>query len=442
MASTFTPNLETAHPATRLFAIGTPTKTLTSKYPHSLISRTISARSTSSRGSKPTGSGKPNNRPITYGTVRPKPKFENKPVAQSVPLAFPASTNFVFDASNLDTKITTSDRKNVARAIQILPTDVLILVIRSIEPNRHHQILKNLSLVSRLLNVAIAPILYHNLRLFDLKEVYDFALHFRHPTCVTSLEIFLTPDPQDPKWSPPNTNWTERLVETLKKMEMLMSLSIKRCSSTSVLDSIVRQSNDPSFLPALQRLSFGYWHQLTCLTVGRALTSYGLAFDIQGPSDYENLDRALIGLNLSSKSVIELKLTVTFTDSFQAHVDSTGDCGGKIIHSIARYFPHLRKLVLRTQSRKGSINKHHKLVDILTQIPQQMPHLSHLELSDPRSPQYQFEAIIKIAKQLSEGLYPKLRFLSLDGLLWKRAPDSSTPSLRISRTFALEPKRT
>ncbi|KDN43363.1 hypothetical protein RSAG8_06147, partial [Rhizoctonia solani AG-8 WAC10335] len=290
--STSTPKLETVNPATALFVVGTPTKMPSSTDLCSSISRSTPVRLSLSPRSRPTENNKLNSRPIIYGTTRPKPKPDNKPIAQSVPLAFPASTNFVFNAPSLNTSFTTTNRKSTIRAIQALPTDVLILVIRSIEPNRHHQILKVLSLVSQVLNAGIAPILYHNIRLFNLKEVYDFALHFRHPASVTSLVMFLTPDPQNLEWSPPDTNWTEQLVERLKRMERLMALTIKRCSNSTVLDSILRQSNDPGFLPALQRLSFGYWHQLTRLAAGRALTSYGLAFDIQDLSDYESLDYA------------------------------------------------------------------------------------------------------------------------------------------------------
>ncbi|KAG8733813.1 hypothetical protein FRC11_001975 [Ceratobasidium sp. 423] len=426
-ASKSTPNLETANPATTLFMIGTPTKVSSSKHIRSSVPRVGQSRLSLSSRPKPTETSKPNNRPIIYGTARPKPKPDNKPVAQSVPLAFPASTNFVFNAPNLDTQSDTTDRNSTIRTIQILPTDVLLLVIRSIEPNRHHQILKNLSLVSRVLNAAIAPILYHRLRLFNLKEIYEFAFHFRHPTSVTSLEMFPTPDPQDLEWSP-NIDWTAQLVETLKKSERLMSLTIKRCSNSTVLDSIIRQSNDPGFLPALQRLSFGYWPQLTRLASGRSLTGYGLAFDIQGQSDYESLDRALIVLKLSSKSILELKLTVTFTDRFHAHVDYSSDYRAKIMQSIVQHFPQLHSLTLRIQSRKSSILKQHKVVDILTLIPQKMAHLNYLELFDVRSPQFHTDATLKVAKQLSavDGLCPDLEFLSLDGLLWKRAPDRPT----------------
>ncbi|KAH7326900.1 hypothetical protein B0J17DRAFT_681039 [Rhizoctonia solani] len=416
---------ETVNPATTLFVVGTPTKPSSSKQPRSSLSRSAPARLTSSPRSRPAESNRSNGRPIIYGAARPKPKPDNKPVAQSVPLAFPASTNFVFNTPSIDTKFAT-DQKSTHRAIQILPTDVLILLIRSIEPNRHHQILKVLSLVSRVLNATIAPILYHKLRLFNLKEVYEFALYFRHPTSITCLEVFLTPDPQDVEWSPPDTNWTERLLERLKQMERLMALTIKRCSNNAVLDLIVRQSNDPSFLPALQRLSFGYWHQLKCLAAGRALTSYGLAFDIQDPSDYESLEETLIALKLSNKSILELKLTVTFTDRFQVHMDKSSDHRQKVMHSIVRHFPQLRTLILRVQSRKSSVTSTYKVVDILTLIPQKMAHLNYLELSDLRSPQYRSEATLKVAKKLSaaNGLCPKLEVLSLDGLLWKRTLDS------------------
>ncbi|CAE6504765.1 hypothetical protein RSOLAG22IIIB_13133 [Rhizoctonia solani] len=431
-----TPKLETTNSATALFVVGTPPRISSPKYPRSPTSRTTPVRSTSSPRSRPTESSKSNSRPTHHRTTKPKPKpkSDNKPIAQSMPLAFPAGTNFLFNAPSSDTSVTTTNRKSTIRAIQVLPTDVLILVVQSIEPKRHHRILKHLSLVSQVLNKAIAPILYHRIRLFNLKEVYDFALHFRHPTSVTSLEMFLTPDPRNLGWSPPATSWSEQLVERLKKMERLMALTIKRGSNGAVLDSIIHQSNDPSFLPALQRLSFGYWHQLTCLAAGRSLMSYGLAFDIRDLSDYKSLDRTLIALKLSSKSILELKLTVTFTDRFQAHVDEVNDCRGKIVSNIVQHFPNLHTLILRIQSQKKTVAKQPDVTDILTMIPQKMTHLNYLELSDLRSPQYPAEATLKVANTLSteDGLCPRLEFLSLDGLLWKRAP-ASPISLDISR---------
>ncbi|CAE6496747.1 unnamed protein product, partial [Rhizoctonia solani] len=170
----------------------------------------------------------------------------------------------------------------------------------------------------------------------------------------------------------------------------------------------------------------------------RALTCYGLAFDIQDPSDYESLNKTLTTLELSNKSILELKLTVTFTDRFQVHMDRSSDHRQNIMHSIVQLFPQLHTLILRIQSRKSSITPGQKVIDILTLIPQKMAHLNYLELSDLRSPQYRTDATLKVAKKLSakDGLCPKLEFLSLDGLLWKRALDSPISqeiSLNLSR---------
>ncbi|CAE6394087.1 unnamed protein product [Rhizoctonia solani] len=426
--STPASKLEAAAPATTLFMIGTPVKTSSTKDLRQKASLGALVYSKSPQ-SKPTESSKLKNRPIIYGTVRSKANPNNKPIARSLPLAFPASSNFTFNLSNADTNYPTTTGNNAARAIHILPTDVLVMVIRSIEPNQHHQVLKALSLVSRVLNAAIAPILYRRLRLFHLKEAYDFAFHFRNPTSVVSLEMFLTSDPQNSKWTPPNADWVGRFVETLNKMEGLVSLNIKRCSDTAILETIARQLKNPSFLPALQKVSLGYWHQFTSFAAGRSITCYGLTFDIQDPSDYESLDRSLATLNLSNKLISELKLTVNFTDRFQAHVDSSSDYREKIMQSIVRHFPCLQTLVLRTQCRKSPGVRQHKAIDILTLIPHKMTNLSHLELFDLRSPEYRAEATIKVANELSaeEGLCPTLKFLSLDGLLWKRAHGSPLP---------------
>ncbi|CEL56391.1 hypothetical protein RSOLAG1IB_07777 [Rhizoctonia solani AG-1 IB] len=422
--------LEAAAPAIALFNIGTPVQASSTKNLRQSTSFGTLAHSKSLQ-SKPTESNKPKSRPIVYGTARSKAKDIKKPITQSLPLAFPANSNFTFNLANADANRATTGM-NAARAIHILPTDVLILVARFIEPNRHHRVLKVLSLVSRVLNVAIAPILYRRLRLFHLKEAYDFALHFRHPTSVVSLEMFLTPDPLDAKWLPPNADWVGRLADKLNEMEGLVSLNVKRCKDDTILETIARHSNNPSFLPALQRVSLGSWHNFTRFaTAGRSLACYGLTFDIHNPSDYENMDQQLATLNLSSKLVLELKLTVNFTDRFQVHVGSSGDYREKIIRSAVCHFPRLQTLVLRFQHRNDSGIRQYKPepTDILTLIPHKMTSLSHLDLFDLRSSEYRAEAIVQVANELSaeEGLCPRLKFLGLDGLLWKRTPDSLSP---------------
>ncbi|KAF8739129.1 hypothetical protein RHS02_05617, partial [Rhizoctonia solani] len=424
-APTSPSRLETVVPATTLFIVGTPLKSSPTKN----INQPTNLRTLSRSKFPHSEGGKPKSRPVVYGAARSKPKPNNTPIAQCLPLAFPVGSNFTFNVPNVEINCVSTTRKNSTRALHALPTDVLVLVIQSIEPSRHHRVLKVLSLVSRGLNAAIAPILYRHLRLFHLKEVYDFSLGFRHPASVMSLEMFLTPDPQDSKWSPPGTNWVERLMGTLSKMEGLVSLNIKRCKNSAILDAITRHSNNPSFLPALQKVSLGYSYQFMCFAAGRSITCYGLAFDIQDPSGYESLDRFLFMLKLSSKSVSELKLTINFTDRFQVHMDNSSDYREKIVHSIAHHFPCLHTLVLKTQSRKNPGVGQRKVTDVLSLIPHKMPNLSHLELFDLRSPEYHPDATMKVANELSanEGLCPGLALLGLDGLLWKRTRDSPSP---------------
>ncbi|KAF8757787.1 hypothetical protein RHS01_03620 [Rhizoctonia solani] len=399
-APTSPSRLETVVPATTLFIVGTPLKSSSTKN----INQPTNLRTLSRSKFPHSEGGKPKSRPVVYGAARSKPKPNNTPIAQCLPLAFPVGSNFTFNVPNVEINCVSTTRKNSTRALHALPTDVLVLVIQSIEPSRHHRVLKVLSLVSRGLNAAIAPILYRHLRLFHLKEVYDFSLGFRHPASVMSLEMFLTPDPQDSKWSPPSTNWVERLMGTLSKMEGLVSLNIKRCKNSAILDAITRHSNNPNFLPALQKVSLGYSYQFMCFAAGRSITCYGLAFDIQDPSGYESLDRFLFMLKLSSKS----------------GKDRTQH---RSLFSVSTY-----------PGSKNSVPKNpgvgqRKVTDVLSLIPHKMPNLSHLELFDLRSPEYHPDATMKIANELSanEGLCPGLALLGLDGLLWKRTRDSPSP---------------
>lgn len=333
-----------------------------------------------------------------------------------------------------------------------------MLVIQSIEPKRHHSILKNLVLVNQALNASIAPLLYHRLRLFNLREVYDFSLHFRHPICVTTLDMFITPDPNDLRWLPHDSAWTERLVEMLRKTERLMSLRINRCDVGSALSAITNRADDPGFLPALQKLSFGHWHELSRLGSGRSITSYGLTFNLYAPHDHEKLERTLVALKQHGNIIQELKLTASIAHKPDLATAETSDYRKSLLQLIIKHFPKLHTLVLRTQCQAPrahalshvrylpfefwlniaeSCDKQ-KATDIITLIHQRMENLSILEIYDPRSPQYRSDAIIKVAIELSkeQGLCPNLQSISLDGLLWKRArsqfDSTSSISLHLS----------
>lgn len=273
----------------------------------------------------------------------------------SVPLAFPATSEFTFvlPDSKTNFSMSTSNQKAPIRAIQILPTDILVTVLQASEIKRHPQVLRSLSLVNQALNLAIAPILYRYIRISNLPDIYHFSLGPRHPACITSLEMFITPDPNRRNWSPPESNWADRLAEVFSKMERLMSLAIKRCENDVALPSIVRCAKDPQFLPLLQKLSFGLWHQLSSLSPGRPITTFGLAFSIQSLRDYEKLAQLLAGFSQSSEVVLELNLTIEVpSQDLGAEVDHRKD----VLNLVGEHMPNLRTLAVRFQCKNSIVD--------------------------------------------------------------------------------------
>lgn len=363
----------------------------------------------------------------------------------SVPLAFPATSDFTFALPDFQTSSTISNnnRKPPIRAIQILPTDILVVVVQASDIKRHPQMLRSLSLVNRALNSAIAPILYRHIRISNLPDVYQFSLGPRHPTCITSLEMFITPDPSRRHWSPPDSNWADRLAEVFSKMERLMSLAIKRCENDVALPSIVRCAKDPQFLPLLQKLSFGPWHQLSSLSFGRPITTYGLLFSIQALQDYDRLEQLLATIGQSGEAVRELNLTINVpSDGLGAEVDHRKD----VLYMIGEQMPDLQVLAIRFQCKHSVVdlsfvrpllslynltlakplNCSQNLNDVVKMIPPSLAKLTSLEIFDSRFQQYQSERTIEVAASISarNGPCPHLQYINFDGLLWKRAQDT------------------
>lgn len=373
----------------------------------------------------------------------------------SVPLAFPATSDFTFALPEFNTNSTMSNSHKMPpiRAIQILPTDILVVVVQVNDIKRHPQMLRSLSLVNRALNSAIAPLLYRHIRISNLPDVYQFSLGPRHPACIHSLEMFITPDPSRRYWSPPDLNWADRLAEVFSKMERLMSLAIKRCENDVALPSIVRCAKDPQFLPLLQKLSFGPWHQLSSLSSGRPITTYGLVFNIQVLEDYERLEQLLATLGQSSEVVRELNLTISVpNDGLGAEVDHRKD----VLYMIGEQMPNLRVLAVRFQCKNSVVdflfvrqlfssynifpaespNHSQSLNDVVKLIPPSLAKLTSLEISDSRFQQYQSERTIEVASSISarDGPCPHLQYINFDGLLWKRAQDT-IPSFHDATTL-------
>ncbi|KAF8595783.1 hypothetical protein BDV93DRAFT_87514 [Ceratobasidium sp. AG-I] len=249
--------------------------------------------------------------------------------------------------------MTSNNRKPPVRAIQTLPTDILVTVLQASDIKRHPQMLRSLSLVNQALNLAIAPILYRYIRITNLPEVYHFSLGHRHPACITSLEMFITPDPSRRHWSPPDSNWADRLVGVFSKMERLMSLAIKRCENDVALPSIIRCANDPQFLPLLQKLSFGLWHQLSSLSSGRPITNFGLVFNVQSLQDYEKLAQVLATLSQSSEIVQELNLTIEIpSNDLGVEIDHRKD----VLNLVGKHVPNLRILAIRFQCKNSAVD--------------------------------------------------------------------------------------
>ncbi|KAG8722704.1 hypothetical protein FRC08_012583 [Ceratobasidium sp. 394] len=387
-------------------------------------------------------------RQITHQATKPKlskpqrnvtdKRKSGVPVARSVPLAFPAASSFTFSTIKPAANISfTSKGKAPVRAIQVLPTDVLVMVIQAIELKHHRHLLQSLSLVNRALNAAIAPILYRNFRLPSLPDVYEFSISPRYPGCITSLEIFLAPDPLRREWSPPDPNWADSLISTLRKLERLMSLSINRWGNDAVLQSLAKLAKDPSFLPLLQKLSFGPWHQLSSLSSGRPVTSYGITFTLQGVESYERLEQLLFSLKHSKETARELKIIFDVPSHGET---SPMDYKRNALDLIGKHMPGLHVLNVRFQRRNGQLDASINLSEVVNLIPPTLSQLVSLEFFDSRFPQFPSDQVMKAAAALSgqDGSCPNLQFINFDGLLWKHTTnDSSSPSDPSSLTLSL-----
>jgi hypothetical protein len=165
--------------------------------------------------------------------------------------------------------------------------------------------------------------------------------------------MFIAPDPQRREWSPPDPNWTEGLIGTLGTLERLMSLSINRCESDYVLHSLVRHAQDHKFLPLLQKISFGPWHQLSCLGLGRPITSYGLIFTLLAQQGYERLETLLVNLKQSNEAIRDLKMTF----NLPSHGEILPmECRRNVLNLIGEHLGGLRVLHIRFQCKNKAVD--------------------------------------------------------------------------------------
>ncbi|KAG8746073.1 hypothetical protein FRC10_006176 [Ceratobasidium sp. 414] len=290
-----------------------------------------------------------------------------------------------------------SQPSSFPRAIQLLPPDILVSVIQSIESGIHLEVLKSLSLVNRALHYAIAPILYKNLCLTSLSQVHDFSLGLRHPLCVASLQMFLTPDPKQPEWLPSDPNWIKGLVTSLFSLERLISLGIKRCGNNAVSQAVINQSNNPKFLPSLQCLSFGTLHQFATLGLGRSIRSCSFTFQIKETQDCDKLKTLLTTIVAPGELLRELQIIINIPaeEDRSKILKTIGECAPGNSKAIARSMPSLEQLtsleLFDTARFEGEMYSHTAAATALTK---------------PRGP------------------CPNLQLVNFDGTLWKRTPRS------------------
>ncbi|KAG8704931.1 hypothetical protein FRC09_003247 [Ceratobasidium sp. 395] len=302
-----------------------------------------------------------------------------------------------------------------SRVVQTLPTDILVPIVQQINPSSHIGVLKSLSLVNQAFHYAVAPILYSNLRVIGLPQVYDFSYSFRHTLCVTSLRVFLTPDPTRPEWHPNDPNWTDGFIQTLSSLERLTSLAIQRCTDKSVAQALIDQSNNASFLPALQNLSFGNSHRFATLCLGRSIQSYGFTFRIKNIQDYDRLKGLLTNITSPREPLRELRITIRLL---------TKETGSKVLETIGERAPSLYRLSVLFLSGSPS----HVRFDS-QQVVHAMPllnQLKSLELINVVSfPQGRILHPATVAA-LTEpnGPCPNLQLVNFNGAVWARTPSA------------------
>ncbi|QRV73763.1 Lipase [Ceratobasidium sp. AG-Ba] len=399
------------HEPTALFAVG---KSL-GKPP--LKRQTLAGRQATSFVNKP--KSKPSKHAANY-------RNSNVSAPKTVPFAFPTTSSFTFSLADPSLKLaapTTS--KPAARTIEVLPTDVLITVVQSLGPKHHRPLLRSLSLVNQTLNTAVAPLLYRHFHLPSLPDVYEFSRGPRHPECISSLEINLSPDPYRRDWTPPDPSWAEGLICTLKRLDRLFSFGVNLRGNDSALQFLIEHAKDHSFLPALQKLSLGSWHQLSSLCPGRPITSYEVVFSLHERKAYERLEQLLISLSASDQTVRELK--ITFHVSL-GEWSPMRDYQRGTLNLIGKHLPGLRVLKLRFQSRNSSMDATICLVEIVKLIPPTLNQLVTLEFFDSHFPLFSTIDTVSGATALTgpDGPCPNIQYVNFDGLSWKRTAKTSS----------------
>ncbi|KAG8790484.1 hypothetical protein FRC12_011758 [Ceratobasidium sp. 428] len=356
-----------------------------------------------------------------------KPNVTNITEPQQAP---PVDKTFTFECLNPVrlTNLTPSfprfkvvDSKSVAQSsssqtVQTLPTDILVPIIQSIDPSSHIEVLKSLSLVNRAFHYVVALILYRKLCIIGLPQVYDFSFGFRHTLCVISLRLFLTPDPTRPEWLPNDPSWTNGFIQTLSSLERLTCLAIKRRTDKVIAQALIDQSNNASFLPALQSLSFGDSHRFATLCLGRSIRSYGFTFRIKKSQDYERLKGLLTNITSQREPLRELQITIMML---------TMEAGSKVLEAVGKCAPSLHRLSVLFLSRSPSYVRFdsRKVAHAISPLNQ----LKSLELFNAlkfaRGRTSQHATVIALTGP--NGPCPNLQLANFDGTVWARTPPAA-----------------
>ncbi|KAG8725533.1 hypothetical protein FRC09_011260 [Ceratobasidium sp. 395] len=283
-----------------------------------------------------------------------------------------------------------------SQTVQTLPTDILVPIIQSVDPSSHTEVLKSLSLVNKAFHYVVAPILYRKLCIIGLPQVYDFSFGFRHTLCVISLRLFLTPDPTRPEWLPNDPSWTNGFIQTLSSLERLTCLAIKRCTDKSIAQALIDQSNNSSFLPALQSLSFGDSHRFATLCLGRSIRSYGFTFRIKKSQDYDRLKGLLTNITSPREPLRELQITIMML---------TMEAGSKVLETVGKSPSYVR-----FDSRKVA-----HAISPLNQL-KSLELFNALKFARGRTSQH----ATVIALMEPNGSCPNLQLANFDGTVWAR----------------------
>ncbi|KAG8795422.1 hypothetical protein FRC12_014585 [Ceratobasidium sp. 428] len=218
-------------------------------------------------------------------------------------------------------------------------------------------------------------------------------------------------DPTRPEWLPNDPSWTNGFIQTLSSLERLTCLAIKRCTDKSIAQALIDQSNNSSFLPALQSLSFGDSHRFATLCLGRSIRSYGFTFRIKKSQDYDRLKGLLTNITSPREPLRELQITIMML---------TMEAGSKVLETVGKCAPSLHRLSVLFLSRSPSYVRFdsRKVAHAISPLNQ----LKSLELFNAlkfaRGRTSQHATVIALMEP--NGSCPNLQLANFDGTVWAR----------------------